>query len=118
MWESLIQSKRLNQNNVKHLNTQLFITKFHQLKLNLKRQRKLSNRVTRNPHWLSTATKTKKAPSTSKVTKTTSKRTSSTVTKRNPQNRVSKLQSKQQLSQKQNQPSTVKVKSKSTYSTT
>ena len=46
--ESLIQSKRLNQNNVKHLNTQLFITKFHQLKLNLKRQRKLSNRVTRN----------------------------------------------------------------------
>ena len=116
MWESLIQSKRLNQNNVKHLNTQLFITKFHQLKLNLKRQRKLSNRVTRNLIGYQQQLKTKKAPSTSKVTKTTSKRTSSTVTKKKSTKPSVKTSIKTTTKSKAKPTSTVKVKSKSTYS--
>ena len=58
----------------------------------------------KKPHWLSTATKTKKAPSTSKVTKTTSKRTSSTVTKKKSAKPSVKTSIKTTISQKQNQP--------------
>lgn len=70
----------------------------------------------KKPHWLSTATKTKKAPSTSKVTKTTSKRTSSTVTKKKSTKPSVKTSIKTTTKSKAKPTSTVKVKSKSTYS--
>lgn len=70
----------------------------------------------KKPHWLSTATKTKKALSTSKVTKTTSKRTSSTVTKKKSTKPSVKTSIKTTTKSKAKPTSTVKVKSKSTYS--
>lgn len=72
--------------------------------------------VNKKPHWLSTAIKTKKAPSTSKVTKTTSKRTSSTVTKKKSTKPSVKTSIKTTTKSKAKPTSTVKVKSKSTYS--
>lgn len=68
----------------------------------------------KKPHWLSTATKTKKAPSTSKVTKTTPKRTSSTVTKKKSTKPSVKTSIKTTTKSKAKPTSTVKVKS--TYS--
>ena len=70
----------------------------------------------KKPHWLSTATKTKKTPSTSKVTKTTPKRTSSTVTKKKSTKPSVKTSIKTTTKSKAKPTSTVKVKSKSTYS--